>query len=100
MISASVLVRQSKESDLPFILDLFNDVIAKTTAIYQEAPMSWRDMTEWWEYKKAGAWPVWIAEVDGEAVGFSTYGPFRTRECYRPTVELAIHVVERNRGQG
>lgn len=100
MTSASPLLRSANESDLPFILDLFNDVIANTTAIYQEKQMSRQDIRDWWEQKKAGSWPVWIAEVSGEAVGFSTFGPFRARECYHPTVELAIHVVKESRGQG
>ncbi len=43
---------------------------------------------------------VLVAEVGGQAVGFATFGPFRSGPGYARTMELTIYVCEAARGQG
>lgn len=92
--------RLATEKDLTKILWIFNDVILNTTAIYQNAIMTEGDIKAWWEIKKTLKLPVFVAELNEEVVGFTSYGPFRQREGYRRTVELAIHIDPRYRRQG
>lgn len=94
------IIRSATTHDLPLILDIFNEVIANTTAIYQNQPMTIEQIVQWYESRQSRSWPILIIEREGRVAGFATYGSFRERECYQSTVELAVHISVENRGQG
>jgi L-amino acid N-acyltransferase len=96
----STIIRTAGEADLPAILDIFNEVILNSTAIYQNKLMTPDEIAVWYQSKINGSWPLLVAERDGKAIGFSTFGTYRARECYQSTVELAVHVAKEFRGQG
>ncbi len=93
-------IRFATVNDLSVILEIFNEVIANTTAIYQNELMTWQQIVNWFGNKQSHSWPILVVEQEGRAVGFATYGPFRERECYQSTVELAVHISKENRGKG
>ena len=93
-------LRSAANSDLPYILEIFNDVIENTLAIYSHKLMSSTDIEKWFENKSIGRWPVLVVEIEHKAVGFASLGTFRTSEGYQSTVELSIHVHRDFRGQG
>jgi L-amino acid N-acyltransferase YncA len=83
------------------ILAIFNDAIAKTTALYDYKPRSIDTMTAWFENKAKGPYPVIGAESDsGELMWFATYGPFRAWPAYKYSVEHSVYVDEHYRGRG
>lgn len=88
-------------SHLEAILAIVNDVIATTTAIYEEQPMTASEATAWWESQQASEHPIVVA-VDDEGVvaGFATYGAFNKRSGYRRTIEHSLHVAAAFRGRG
>jgi L-amino acid N-acyltransferase YncA len=93
-------VRFANQNDVSLIRDIFNDVIENTTAIYQNTLRTKEQIDEWFQVKTQNDWPVFIIEMENQAVGFATYGPFRAGECYKHTVELAIHLKKEWRGRG
>lgn len=42
----------------------------------------------------------WVAEQDGEVVGWTALSPVSTRECYSGVAESSIYVAEGHRGRG
>lgn len=88
------------------ILAIFNDAILNSTALYENDLRTKEFMVSWFADKAAGNYPViGIVEVDdtsGEEVlaGFATYGVFRTRPCYRFTIEHSVYVDKIYRGKG
>ena len=93
-------IRDAVESDLPGLLAIYNDVIATSTAIYSDQPVSLEDRTQWWRARVKQGYPVLVA-LDGSGVlGFSTFGDFRTWPGYRFTVEHSVHVRADRRGHG
>ncbi|MFE5501228.1 helix-turn-helix domain-containing GNAT family N-acetyltransferase [Amycolatopsis japonica] len=42
----------------------------------------------------------WVAEIDGEVVGWAVAVPVSERECYRGVAETSVHVAESHRGRG
>ena len=96
----NVTLRSATQNDLEDIRNIFNDVITHTTAIYRNSLMSANEIQEWYKTKESNAFPVLVAEAEGKVVGFSTYGTFRNMECYRTSVEIAIHVSAEKRGLG
>ncbi len=97
----AVTVRAAVEADLPAILDIVNDAILHTTAMYEYAPRDLGMQTVWLHDKAADNWPVLVAtNADGVLVGFGNLGSFRPRAAYGRTAEHSVYVSKHFRGQG
>jgi phosphinothricin acetyltransferase len=83
------------------ILDIFNEAIANSVALYDYEPRTMASMASWFAGKALRNFPVIGAENDaGELMGFASYGQFRERPAYKYTVEHSVYVDVRFRGQG
>lgn len=83
------------------ILDIFNDAIVTSTALYDYQPRTPQSMQAWFQAKAAGGFPV-IGAVDeaGTLLGFASYGTFRAWPAYKYSVEHSVYVHKDHRGQG
>ena len=126
MASENTSLRQARETDVPGILEIYNDAILNTTALYTYDPFTLPMMQQWFKEKKAKALPVFVA-VEGEGgpasageanlatapgesktaaagepriAGFASYGPFRPWPAYKYSVEHSIYVHKDQRGKG
>lgn len=89
------------ESCKPAILDILNEAIADTTAIYDYRPRSPESMDSWFQTKKENGFPIIGAFDDsGRLLGFGTYGAFRNWPAYKYSVEHSLYVGSANRGRG
>jgi L-amino acid N-acyltransferase YncA len=93
-------VRDAVENDLPAILEIYNEVIATSTAVYRDTPATLDDRLSWWRAKQEPGFPTLVADDDGLVVGFATFGDFRSWPGYRFTVEHTVHVHRDRRGRG
>src|SRR5262245_32534904 len=93
-------VRDAIAEDLPAILEIYNDVIATTTAVYRDDPATLDDRQAWWQARVTQGYPVLVAHDDGAVLGFASFGDFRAWPGYRFTVEHTVHVRSDCRGRG
>jgi len=93
-------VRDAIADDLPAILEIYNDVIATSTAIYSDVPVTLEERRQWWRSRTAQGYPVLAARDAHGVAGFATFGDFRAWPGYRFTVEHSVHVRANGRGQG
>jgi L-amino acid N-acyltransferase YncA len=93
-------IRDATNADVPAILAIYNDVVANTTAIYDEHPSTLEERQAWFESRRVKGFPVLVGELNGDLVGFSTFGEWRSRWGYRHTVEHSVHVRADCRGKG
>jgi L-amino acid N-acyltransferase len=96
----SLKIRDAVFSDLPQILDIYNDVITHTTAVFSYAKHTLTMREEWFQSRLQGKFPVYVAEDKNEILGFCSYGPFRVWPAYKYTVENSIYVAAQHRGKG
>ncbi len=94
------LIRPATREDVPAMLDIYNWAVLHTTASYDHAPVSLEDRLQWFDEKRAGGWPVLVAEDTGRVLGWSTYGPFRAKVGYRLSVEHSVYVALDVQGRG
>jgi phosphinothricin acetyltransferase len=88
------------ESHAAAILDILNDAIVTTTALYDYHPRPPASMTGWFAAKQAGRFPV-IGAVDaGALLGFASYGAFRAWPAYKYSVEHSVYIHKDHRGKG
>jgi len=85
-------VRDATIDDLPGILEIFNDAIVNTTAVWRDAPEDLAIRHRWFEARQARGFPVVVAAEGGQVLGFGSYGDFRMFDGYRHTVEHSVYV--------
>jgi L-amino acid N-acyltransferase YncA len=100
-MSTFKLVECTLERHGASILDIFNEAIANSTALYEYVPRTSAFMVTWFAERAAGRYPV-IGAIDdrGALLGFATYGVFRSKRAYKYTVEHSLYVHKDHRGKG
>jgi len=64
-----ILTRQAEDRDLPQLLEIYNDIILTTTAVYEYKPHTLEMRRQWLETKREQGFPVFVAENEKEIVG-------------------------------
>lgn len=95
-----ILIREATENDLNKLLEIYNDIILHTTAVYQYETHTFEMRKEWLEMKQQQGFPVYVAEEENSILGFSTFGPFRNWQAYKYSVENSVYVASNHRGKG
>ena len=95
-----IKVRNAIPGDLLQLLDIYNDIIVHTTAVYDYEPHTLPMREQWFETKKQQGFPVFVAEEGNTIVGFSSIGPFRAWAAYKYSVENSVYVSATARGKG
>lgn len=95
-----ITVRPAAYSDLPAILDIYNEAVLNTTASYDSQPDTLESRAAWLESHVQSQLPVFVAELDDSIVGWSALSTFRRAHGYRCTAENSIYVAPDRRGQG
>ena len=93
-------IREAVKEDLPQMLEIYNDLILHTTAVYSNDPHTLEMRIEWFETKQDQGFPVFVAEENDSILGFATFGPFRSWPGYKHTVENSVYVAAPSRGKG
>ena len=95
-----MLIRKAKRTDLHSILDIYNDAIINTTAVYDYTPHTLEMRQQWYDDKLNKGIPVIVAEINDRVVGFTSYGPFRAWPAYKYSIEHSVYVHHDFRNQG
>jgi L-amino acid N-acyltransferase YncA len=102
--AVSLLIRDADHHDLPGILEIHNEAVLNTTAIWDEETVDVEDRREWLEARHRAGYPVLVAvysgeasddddaESDGRVAGYASYGVWRAKSGYRYTVENSVYV--------
>jgi phosphinothricin acetyltransferase len=96
----NVIIRNATIEDLPAILEIVNHAILHTTSNYLYEVQTVEKQLQWFEEKKSKQFPIIVADYNGTAVGFGTYGTFREKIGYQFTVEHSVYVAPEFIGKG
>ena len=96
----SVIIRPYEVNDTQAILDIINYNIINSTALYDYNIRNFEQQKSILDDKLSKGFPVIIAEIDSEVVGFGMYSEFRFREAYKFTVEHSVYVNQNFHGKG
>lgn len=99
---SALTIRAASEPDLPAILEITNEAILNSTALWTITPTTLQLRRDWMAERLADGFPVLVAEQAGRVLGFGSYGRFRPHEGYVHTVEhsLYVHADARRLGAG
>ena len=94
------MIRHAKEEDIEEILEIYNDAIANTTAIYTYELETLDDRKKWYKERLKNNLPVVVYEKDNKVAGFASFGPFRPYAAFKFTIEHSIYVDKNTRSKG
>ncbi len=96
----TIEMRDATPDDLPGIMEIYNDAVLNTTAIWNDVLVDLENRKEWFKARKDRGFPVIVAVRDGSVVGYASYGDWRAFDGYRHTREHSIYVHKNARGAG
>jgi L-amino acid N-acyltransferase YncA len=90
--TASIVIREATQDDIPAIARIYRHAVLHGTASFEIDPPDEREMSGRFDALKAGGFPFVVAHDDGAVLGYACAGPYRARPAYRHTVEDSIYV--------
>ncbi|WP_439271410.1 GNAT family N-acetyltransferase [Pseudochrobactrum sp. HB0163] len=93
-------ISHADTTHLPAILDIYNDAIAHTTAVWINNMVDLENREQWLLSRKKEGFPVLVLMEGQQLLGYASYGPFRAFEGYKYTAELSVYVAAHARGKG
>lgn len=78
--------------DLPEVLDIYNDIILTSTAVYRYETQTLNEKKQWFDEQQQSGNPLLVFEENGEVAGFATYSQFRPYPGYKHTMEHSVYV--------
>jgi phosphinothricin acetyltransferase len=102
MKAVATTIRKALQHDVASILGIYNEIIASSTAIYADDPVSLDNRMAWFAQQEERGFPVLVATApEGDVIGFSAFADWRGAwPGYRHTVEHSVHVRRDCRGAG
>jgi phosphinothricin acetyltransferase len=91
MSVGQISIRHAEERDAEAIRSIYNYEVEHETATFDLVPRSLEDQLEW-QRARTGAFCVYVAELDGEVVGFGALSPYKERAAYRTSVEDSVYI--------
>ncbi|ONI77964.1 ArsR family transcriptional regulator [Actinosynnema sp. ALI-1.44] len=94
-VPADVTVRALEPGDWPAVRRIYGEGIATGLATFETTVPSRASLDAKWlpEHR-------WVAEIDGEVVGWTAVAPVSTRDSYAGVAESAVYVAEDHQGRG
>lgn len=95
-----IIIRDYQKEDCSAILEIINDAILNSTALYDYNVRSLTSQEAIFEEKLQKGFPVLVAEQNARIVGFGYYSEFRFREAYKFTAEHSVYAHKDHIGKG
>jgi len=94
-------IRVAQFSDLPGIVEIYNQAVAQKGATADLTPVKVEDRREWFEEHGSDTYPVWIAMTGETMMGWCSLSPYRPgRMALRYTAEISYYIHRDHRGKG
>lgn len=93
-------IRNYATEDLESIVEIINYNIVNSTSLYDYTTRNISQQQIIFEEKLSKNFPIIVATVNEQVVGFGYYSEFRMREAYKYTVEHSVYVSKDNQGKG
>lgn len=94
------IIRQALASDLPRLLEIYNEEVEHGTATFDTKPLSLEDRRVWFEAHNKDNHPLIVLEQDNTVWGYASLSTFNAKLAYASSTELSVYVHKNARGLG
>jgi L-amino acid N-acyltransferase YncA len=96
-----MLIRLAQMSDLPAIVEIYNQAIPSKQSTGDTQPVRVEDRMKWFAEHLPDQHPIFVAEVNGQVAGWCSLSAYRPgRAALRFTAEISYFVGLKYHGQG
>ena len=93
-------IRKATPDDLPALLRIYNDEVLRGTATFDTEPRSEEQGKLWLDAHGSPNRPLYVAAIEGQAVGYVSLSTYNPKAAYDGTVELSLYIDRQHRRQG
>ena len=94
-LPSDVTTRPVTDEDMPSVLAIYEEGLATRNATFETRLPTAKQLRGRWLPDMA-----WVAELDGQVVGWTAVTPVSARDCYAGVGETSVYVTESARGRG
>jgi phosphinothricin acetyltransferase len=96
-----MIIRLAHTSDLPSIIDIYNQAIPSRQSTGDTQPVQFEDRLAWFEEHRPDRYPIFVAEVDTQVAGWCSLSAYRPgRAALRFTAEISYYIASVYHRQG
>jgi L-amino acid N-acyltransferase len=99
-IEGMMEIRDASQADAAGILQIYNDAVVHTTAIWNDQPSNLESRITWLNERQRSGYLVVVAADGSNVLGYASFGAFRPWDGYRHTVEHSVYVDSSSRKLG
>lgn len=92
MNNISCQIRKANESDLKKITEIYNWAVQNTVATFDLENRTEDKAQEWFLLHRDPYYPLFVAEMNNEIVGWASISPFHPRPAYKASGEFSIYI--------
>jgi phosphinothricin acetyltransferase len=93
IMAATEKIRMAREGDLPALVSIYNHYIANTHITFDTEAFTEESRRLWLDgFSDTGPYRLYVAEMDGQSVGFAYSDRFHPRDGYDPSVLTSIYL--------
>lgn len=96
----AVLIRLATEADAEALAAIYRPFVEDSRISFEEVAPDAAEMARRLSGERPGFHPWFVAEEDGELLGYAASSAFRSRAAYRWTVETGIYLAAGAHGRG
>ena len=95
------MIRVASESDLPAIVEIYNQAVEQRFATADLRPVTVDERREWFDAHEPSAYPIHVFQQDKAVVGWCSFSSYRSgREALLGTAEISYYVDRGAQGRG
>ncbi|CAM4210803.1 GNAT family N-acetyltransferase [Kerstersia similis] len=101
MTEAGLTLRAAQADDAAGIAEIYNDAVRHSTAIWNDTVVDAGNRAAWLAARVQDGFPVLVlTDAAGAVLAYGSFGPWRSFDGYRYTVEHSVYVRSDSRGMG
>jgi L-amino acid N-acyltransferase YncA len=93
-------IRDATIDDLPVIVAIYNTVVPTRMVTADLEPVSVASRQKWFEAHSPVRRPLWVAQNEGQIVGWISLSSFHERPAYHTTCEVSLYLAPEHRRRG
>lgn len=100
MDKLSYQIRVANENDLKKITEIYNWAVQNTVATFDLENRTEEKAKEWFMFHQDPYYPLFVAEMNHEIIGWASISPFHPRPAYKASGEFSIYIAPEFHGHG
>lgn len=94
-----MLIRRATMEDAYALASIYNQALEERKATFETEPRSIEDR-EQWILNQGERYPILVAELNHQVLGFASVSAYRSRSCYDGVGEFSVYIDRQSRGDG